>query len=1258
MQIIQSPLGNNIHPLGIRSSLSNPDKMLLRKESHSLQSRSNFISSIQTKPPLVTSSKFFLSSEHEASIEPLIGWDTQDISSELPLLEVDSFDLITPQENSSESITTSIPEIMPTRIDNNLSNDTASEINLSGKSKSKSKKTNKSQQPPEKKSTTKSKTKKSVKSSAAKLIDESNIHINYNENSLLASDESLLIEANLELPTLQLDIASDNLKNDDSISVTTPSRTTSILPSLEDKSTLFRNITKDELQANPELPSSLPSAESSVRESISQLQQRNELSDNTSELAEASVVEFPLHHNADQTFISDNSLGNNEQEIIPEALELVNILEIPLSQTLPQQDVETDKLPSISNNQTTVFPKNFIQRKEVLPTLNSPSSKEESPNINSNFEAITAIESDLILENNTNDFVTDNPVADNSLENVALSSTLTSFDVDGTLHSLANDQNIIGADSFAPKADVAVPNSDSSVALLSAFTSPNVDQAPTLLHPLANDENIVGVDSFALKADVPNSESSVALSSAFISTNVDQATTLVHPLANDENIIGADSFTPKADVAVPNSDSSVALSSAFTSPNVDQAPTLLHPLVNDENIVGVDSLAPKADVPNSDSSVGLSSAFTSPNVDQAPILLHPLANDENIIGADSLAPKADVPNSDSSVGLSSAFTSPNVDQAPTLLHPLANDQNIIGVDSFAPKADVAVPNSDYSVVKSPVTVQQEIDSNVTSESPVSAPVQLTPTSADIEDTLSLFRNSDSNEQLATSESQSAMAVNVSNVSANVTSLEHDTNIENTTSEFIESHPILALPEIDEVPVVTAISPKIAEASRITAIPPEIAEVPKITATPPEIAEASRITATPPEIAEAPVSAISPEIAETAMFNEKPLGIYTPPIPATSPEIIETENIFRKIIDNEQPVESEFPFAVTNPEISTLVDTSDNRDIPEEATSPQNEVGTPPKVEQKQNAIAENLPAPKGYATGGHVIDSHVENRYQIAASDTVPAMLTPGEFVINTRDAQKNLPLLHHINTGGTPHELILPSLQTPNAQEPEEITSPETPTKVDSFPDTSLQLKSAETPSSDVSNSLIPPALGLDIGKQKLSILNSPQLNPLQNETIHVDEPSPPSPQYSSPPLIFRKANPSTNTSSQWSNTPSQWSSVEDLLNGNNDEFPSFNFSDVESNSQNYESSQVSESPQVFAKHLPSPRGFADGGEVTLPDISRKIEPITETIESVSSSSQEDDKDDMADLEALAREIYNRLRQRIEIERERHGGHSGRLPW
>ena len=902
MQIIQSPLGNNIHPLGVISSLSTPDRMILKKQSHSLHSRSNFLSPIQTKLPLVTSSKFFLSREHEPSIQPLIGWDSwdswdnQDINSDLPLLESDFFDSIALPENShvntSEIVKDSIPEILPNRIDKKTSDDTSQQLNI--KSKSKSKKINKSQKPLEKKS--KSKSKKAVKSSVAKNSVQSDVNINSHENSLLTSDEPLSVEANLEIPTLQLDNA-----------------------------------------------------------------------------------------------VVDNSL--------------------------------------------------------VLP---------------------------------------------------------------------------------------------------SALTSPDLDDAPTLTHPLANDENTVG-------------------------------------------------------------------------------------------------------------------------------------------------------------------------------------------------AHIAVPNSESSVAKSFIAIQQEIDSNVSSESPASIPVQLTPTSADIEDAPSLFRNSDNNEALVISESQSAMVVNVSDISANLTSLQRDNYLESTNSEFTESQPILVPPEIVETPIITptsseigetaiapltAISPEIVETAiapltatsseigetaiaPLTATSSEIVEIPTIStispeigetaiapllATSPEIGETPIITATSPEIGKtaiaplfatsivetpiitptsseigetaiAPLTATSSEIVGTATITPtlpenfetaiapltatSPEIVETPIITAISPEIGETASILREIIDNEQIVESEFTSAVTkeeNPEISTFVDTSDN------PTSAQNEVNTLPQV--KQNAIAENLPAPKGYATGGHVIDSHVENRQQIAPSDTVPAMLTPGEFVINTRDAQKNLPLLHHINTGGIPHDIILPSLQTPNPQEPEEETSPETPTKVDSFSHTSLQLKSAETDSPEISNSLIPSSLGLNISKQKLSILTSPEIYTLHNETIDVGESSP---QYSSPPLIFRKTNSTTNTSSQWSNTPSQWSSVEDLLNGNDDEFTSFDFNDGESNSQNYEFSHVSESPQVFAKHLPSARGFANSGEVTPPDISREIAPVTETIESASSFSQEDDT---ADLEALAREVYSRLRQRIEIERERHGGSSGRLPW
>ncbi|MEH1807015.1 hypothetical protein, partial [Nostoc sp.] len=455
MQIIQSPLGSNIHPLGVISSLSTPDRMILRKQSHSLHSRSNFLSPIQTKLPLVTSSKFFLSRENEPSIQPLIGWDSwdnQDINSNLPLLESDSFDSIALPENShintSEIVKDSIPEILPNRIEKKTSDDTSQELNI--KDKSKTKKINKSQKPLEKKS--KSKSKKAVKSSVAKNSVQSDVNINSHENSLLTSDEPLPVEANLEIPTLQMD----------------------------------------------------------------------------------------------------------------------------------------------------------------------------------------------------------NAVVDNSL------------------------------------------------ALPSALTLPDLDDAPTLLHPLANDENAIG-------------------------------------------------------------------------------------------------------------------------------------------------------------------------------------------------ANIAAPNSEYSVAKSPIAIQQEFDSSVSSEPLASIPVQLTPTSADIEDTPSLFRNSDKNEPLVISESQSAMVVNVSDISANLTSLQRDSYVESTNSEFTESQPILVPPEIVETPTITAISSEIGETAiaPLSVTSPEIGEIPVISAISPEIGEnaIAPLSVTSPEIGEIPViSAISPEIGENAiapLFATSPEIGEIPVISAISPEIGET-----------------------------------------------------------------------------------------------------------------------------------------------------------------------------------------------------------------------------------------------------------------------------------------------------------------------------------------------------------------------------------
>ncbi|MBD2195870.1 MULTISPECIES: hypothetical protein [Calothrix] len=329
------------------------------------------------------------------------------------------------------------------------------------------------------------------------------------------------------------------------------------------------------------------------------------------------------------------------------------------------------------------------------------------------------------------------------------------------------------------------------------------------------------------------------------------------------------------------------------------------------------------------------------------------------------------------------------------------------------------------------------------------------------------------------------------------------------------------------------------------------------------------------------------------------------------------------------------------QVSALDNSQVNTDIPTGVTPPifsentEIDTNTASKFTkftfaQNQTQNLENLPAPQGYATGGQVTHSSVEKPH-IASSDTVPAMLTPGEFVVNANDAQKNLHILRHINTGGAAEDIVLPSL---------EIPTQENPTKVDSFPDTSLQRHPAD--------------LGTEISQQRLSPHHSLQSNHVNRQATAAN---PASQHYSLPTLIFRKPSVDRNTAYE---TPNQWSTVEELLNGSNDPFTFFNLNNEgESNWQNSADSQSyqtsSTSPQVFTKRL-SPQGFANGGEVKAPDIATDIPPVTQTIQNPSVANPE--ADESANLEALAYEIYNRLRQKIEVERERQGIYLGRLPW
>lgn len=69
--------------------------------------------------------------------------------------------------------------------------------------------------------------------------------------------------------------------------------------------------------------------------------------------------------------------------------------------------------------------------------------------------------------------------------------------------------------------------------------------------------------------------------------------------------------------------------------------------------------------------------------------------------------------------------------------------------------------------------------------------------------------------------------------------------------------------------------------------------------------------------------------------------------------------------------------------------------------------------RKQRQQAKDVAKPQTAARGGVIYaDKGTLVDYQPRGTDTVPAMLTPGEFVVNRRATQNNLPLLKAINSG------------------------------------------------------------------------------------------------------------------------------------------------------------------------------------------------------------------------------------------------------
>ncbi|MBW4425366.1 MAG: hypothetical protein KME50_13190, partial [Nostoc desertorum CM1-VF14] len=321
----------------------------------------------------------------------------------------------------------------------------------------------------------------------------------------------------------------------------------------------------------------------------------------------------------------------------------------------------------------------------------------------------------------------------------------------------------------------------------------------------------------------------------------------------------------------------------------------------------------------------------------------------------------------------------------------------------------------------------------------------------------------------------------------------------------------------------------------------------------------------------------------------------------------------------------------------------------------------------KNPSFDNLPAPTGFATGGQVATTQFQGSQSIAPSDTVSAMLTPGEFVINAQNTQKNLNLLEHINSGGRPETFISPK-EIPNSQdERKSALASNHSTHADSSNESLIQRGSLDATLPTTSHTLISSSIGQEIfGKQSFSRPTFIQAYRKENTITKVGKQSE---QYSLPNLIFQQPTFASNSPSE--TAPSQWSSVEELLGGSTNQPTVFDSKPVKSNRGNSKLSTGSKSSKTAIRRKSVFQGFANEKEVTalnevtssnktLPsDIDTEAQPITETMKNFCCSPPTEDK--IADeIETLAREIYNRLRQRLEVERERHGNsmYSGRLPW
>jgi len=406
-----------------------------------------------------------------------------------------------------------------------------------------------------------------------------------------------------------------------------------------------------------------------------------------------------------------------------------------------------------------------------------------------------------------------------------------------------------------------------------------------------------------------------------------------------------------------------------------------------------------------------------------------------------------------------------------------------------------------------------------------------------------------------------------------------------------------------------------------------------------------------------------ETTQSTGVSDDSTPIQAAPLPNSNQQQPST---FNRIIDNEQPIISSSPIVpqperLARPDIQTTP-SQDIHSLPTatELTVPKQTKSKTSKKQPKSPKSTTNLTSQESSVSKSTIaLPSDPSLTPQPLARPDTQTTPSPDIHPLPTVDEKKK--------SQSTPTQLVQTSRST-------SVSDDSTPTQLvqtnrsTSVSDDSTPIQTApftnniqhrkRSYSEGQHSSFESPPQGLAIGKHvKISNITNrlqAQVASLKTQPTQFTKSSN---HYSSIPRIFRKRTSPTESSDRSSNLPDQWSSVEELLNENSSAdvnvFTPLNFNSKRSHDKDSTNFKKPESPRVFAKHLPQPKGFAGGAEVTTPEIT-SAPTITEIIESPFSLPS----DGNFDMETLAREIYHRLRQRLEIERERHGIYSGRLPW